>query len=160
MQLHQMKRSKASLSDEYETPKKVYDYLCNRFDFYPELDVSAKLTTAKCKSYFNMAQNALRLDWCIADGYKIDNVWCNPPHSLTLQFVRKAHDEWNKFNINIMMILPTNTMSSGYWHGMIEGRADYYAIPGRIQFLVDGKPSKYKSRNAYVCVIWRKRKDD
>lgn len=58
--------------------------------------------------------------------------------------------------MNIMMIIPTNTMSSGYWHNYIEKFAEYHPIKGRIRFLVDGKPSKHTSRNAYCVVIWRK----
>jgi hypothetical protein len=55
-----------------------------------------------------------------------------------------------------MMILPTNTMSSKYWHECIEGITEYHPIKGRIRFLVDGKPSKHMSRNAYCVVIWRR----
>lgn len=32
-----------------------------------------------------------------------------------------------------------------------------HPIGGSITFLKDGKPTKDSSRNAYVCVIWRKR---
>ena len=56
-----------------------------------------------------------------------------------------------------MMILPTNTMSSKYFEECIEGSAEYHPIFGRIKFLIDGSVSKFPSRNAYICVVWRKR---
>ena len=64
--------------------------------------------------------------------------------------------EWKENNINIMLLIPTNTMSSNYWHQYIEGNAEYHPVKGRIHFLQDGKVSPFPSRNAYVCVIFRK----
>ena len=96
----------------------------------------------------------------MGDGLKFrwdQDFWCNPPHSMTKQFVKKAYEEHLTYNVNGMMIIPANTMSSKFWHIYIEDVAEVHAIKGRIRFLVDGKPSKFASRNAYVCVIWRKK---
>lgn len=157
MQLHQKKRSQESLSDEYETPTELYKSLCDKFGFYPTLDVSSNGFNSKCPSYAS-----LKIDDYLNSRFDGENCewneknWCNPPHSRNEQFVRKARKEFSNGN-ETMMILPVNTMSSKYWHECIEGIAEYYPIQGRIKFLVDGKPSKFPSRNAYCVVIWRKK---
>jgi len=136
--------------DEYETPHKLFVRLCLMFNIHPIVDYAADNINRKCLDYLDKHKNALRYSWR-KDG------WINPPHTLSGGFVKKAYQEWLNNNVNLMMIIPTNTMSSQFWHECIEGIAEYHAIKGRIRFLQNGKPAKYASRNAYVCVIWRKR---
>jgi phage N-6-adenine-methyltransferase len=153
-QLHQRKRSNESLSDEYETPLEFMQELCKKYDIHPLTDICADMMNRKCLYYIDKEKNALDIDWIFSEE---SDIWCNPPHPLNEKFVRKAFEQWQKHNINIMMLLPCNTQSSKYWHECIEGVAEYHPIKGRIRFLVDGKPSKHASRNAYCVVIWRKK---
>jgi phage N-6-adenine-methyltransferase len=156
MNLHNNKRSKDSLSDEWETPEELYEYIMNEIDFTPMLDVCATESNSKCISHIWKEVNAFSLNWN-------EDVFCNPPHSLTGKFVEYANKMWTKNNINIVMLIPTNTMSSIYFHKFIELEkkttklVDYFPLLGRIQFLKDGKPSEYKSRNAYLVVTFKKR---
>lgn len=136
--------------DEYETPSKYYNELIYHYNVRPKLDVAATRENRKCLEFFDKKADGLRYRWLV-------DVWCNPPHTRTEDFVRKALREWQDHNIDIMMIIPTNTMSARFWHECIEGYTEYHPIEGRIKFLQHGKPSKQSSRNAYVCVIWRKR---
>lgn len=138
--------------DYWETPNELFRELCKKFKVTPVLDVACTLKNGMCKDgyYKDRGMDGLSLPWK-------KTIWCNPPHSQTESWVRKAFVEWNKHNTTIMMILPTNTMSSNFWHEYIEGKAEYHPLEGRIRFLQDGKPSKYPSRNAYVCIIWRKK---
>lgn len=149
-QLHQSPRSKSSLSDEYETPQELYDQLCNLYGIYPTVDMCANEKNTKCKYFLTDFNREIEYE-------NNDDKWCNPPHSQNCLFVAKSYFHWRRHNCNIMMILPTNTMSSIYWHKCIEGIAEYHPIQGRIKFLIDGKISKFPSRNAYCVVIWRKR---
>ena len=55
-----------------------------------------------------------------------------------------------------MMLVPANTVSTVWWHEYVEGIAEYHPVKGRIRFIRDGEPSKFQSRNAYICVIFRK----
>jgi len=139
--------------DNYETPKAVFDELCKKYNVKPTLDVCADELNTKCYEWFGIdkCDDALKYNW----NFNRD-IWCNPPHTKTELFVRKSYREWKEHgNFNIMMIIPTNTMSSHFWHEYIEGNAEYHAIRGRIRFLQDGKLAPHCSRNAYVCVIWR-----
>jgi len=160
IQLYQRKRSQAMNSDAYETPNELLQKLCNRYKIHPKLDVCATKLNRKCKRYFNKKMNGLKKKWNT-------DVWCNPPHNMTKYngkwisqvelFVRKAYSEWRRTRcgINILMIIPTNTMSSDYWHECIEkGGVFYHPIHHRIKF--KNKHAIHSARNAYICVIWRK----
>ena len=153
IQLHQKPRSKLSLSDHYETPKDVFEKLCRRYRIYPKLDVCATKKNTKCKKYFSIRDNGLKKKW----NY---DVWCNPPHTLTGEFIKKASEEWRRTGckISILMIVPANTMSTQYWHKYIKIGPTYHPIEGRISFRYNGKASEFSSRNAYVSIKWHKMK--
>jgi phage N-6-adenine-methyltransferase len=147
--LHQNPRTEESQSDEYETPHKLFSDICKKYEIIPMLDVCANVDNKKCSDFFNVVSDGLTCSWTV-------DVWCNPPHSITGKFVKKAYEEWRENNINIVMIIPANTCSSIFWHEYIEESAEYHPIKGRIRFLRGGKPSKHMSRNAYMCIIFRK----
>ena len=84
------------------------------------------------------------------------DVWCNPPHSRTGDFVRKAYTSWLENNINVMVLVPANTVSTIWWHDYVENMTEYHAIKGRIRFIRDGKPAKFVSRNSYILINYIK----
>jgi len=135
--------------DEWETPKELYDELCEKYGIHPTLDACATTDNRKCATYFTEEDDGLRQHWEF-------DTWCNPPHTMTGDFVRKAHNEWLINNINIMILVPANTVSTIWWHECVEGMTEYHAIKGRIRFIKDGKPSKFVSRNSYILIIYRK----
>ena len=135
--------------DEFETPPQLYSSLCIKYSIYPRLDVAATKHNRKCIEYFDYNINALEQEW-------INDSWMNHPHTLHEEFAQKAYQQWQKHNINILAIFPANCCRTSYWHKYIEGYAEYHAIKGSIRFLQQGRPSKDSSRNAYLCVIWRK----
>lgn len=137
-----------SVDDEFETPPQLYNDLCNKYRVFPKLDTAANQGNSLCERF---CVNGLEESWST-------DAWCNPPHSITGKFVEKAYHSWKQNNINIMMIIPANTVSSIFWHTYIEGHAEYYAQPkGRIKFNKNKQPTKYQARNAYMVVIWRVR---
>ena len=142
-------RSEESLSDEWETPKELFDEFCEKYNIHPRLDPCATSANRKCLLYFTEEENGLQQEW-------EHDVWCNPPHSMTGDFVRKAYSEWLQNNINIMLLVPANTVSTIWWHEYVENTTEYHAIKGRIRFLRDGKPSEFVSRNSYILIIYRK----
>jgi len=143
---------KLSQSGEWETPDSLFASLAKQYGVAPELDAASTVANCKCKEGL---YDALEAEWISTSGKKVD-VWCNPPHSINGAFVKKAYEQWKKYNINIMMILPANAVSSNYWHQYIEGTAEYHPIKNRIRFLINGQPSEYPSRNAYFVVIFRR----
>jgi len=157
-------RSELSLSDEWETPREMYNELCRWSGIYPELDVCANYTNSKCERWL---EDALIEPWMIwshteDSGFMYErsvDIWCNPPHSKTEEFVKRAYDQHRKYNMNIIMIIPANSLCTFYAQCYIVSPkdVDYYPLSKRPRFLRDGKPSKYPSRNGYFVVIWRKK---
>jgi len=140
-------RTELSLSDEWETPNELFLYLCKKYDIWPEADVAATQQNFKTGT---LLHDGLTDDWLL-------DAWCNPPHSKTEQFVKKADEQWEKHNINILMIVPANSICAHYFDDVFDNNhANYYRISGRPQFLRNGKVSKFPSRNSYFVVIWRK----
>lgn len=145
-----MSRTEASLSDEWETPQDLYDSLCYMYGIFPRRDVAANEKNKKCRTYFSKEYSGLDSCWT-------SDVWCNPPHSLTEKFVRKALREWLSNNINILMIIPANSICTRYAEECIRPHAEFHPIYFRPKFLRDGVPAKDAARNSYFVVIWRKR---
>ena len=155
-QLHNKKRSKNSLSDEWETPKELYHFIIHEVGFAPVLDVCATKENSKCLHHIWKELDGLNYEWT-------GDVWCNPPHSETSKWVEYANQQWRKNNINVVMLIPANTMSSIYFHKvvMLEKNStklvDFFPLLGRIRFLQNGKESEHKSRNSYIVVVFKKR---
>jgi len=135
------------VDDEYGTPDDLFKQVCEFHSVTPELDVCADKLNRKCNMYLS---DALNEDWTAA-------VWCNPPHSKTKQFVQKAYEQWMKHNIDILLIIPANSICTKYAELYIKNNATITPIYGRPRFLKDGKPSKYPSRNSYFSVCYHKR---
>ena len=152
-------RTELSLSDEWETPQELYNHLCETYQIYPNLDVACTTKNRRCRSgcHIDLETDGLDEEW---DRTNLDTpavVWCNPPHSLNEEFVKKAYNEWAKNNITIMMILPANSLCTNYAEHWIEPFTEYHPINRKFcKFLYYGE-KKDSSRNGYFVVIWRKR---
>ena len=143
-------KTELSLSDEWETPQELFDSLCSKYNFEPIGDVCATSQNKKCNNYFAKEEDALEQGWWYTN-------WCNPPHSLSEEFVRKAHSSFRKEKFETMMILPANSLCTNYAEQCIEDKAEYHPINRKYcRFLYNGE-TKDHSRNGYFVVIWRLR---
>ena len=131
--------------------------LCYKTGIFPSLDVAAGQNNTKCKQW---ESDALNQEWhrITYDGNPNPycDVWCNPPHSKTEEFVRRATKQWVKHNLNILMIIPANSICTKYAEECIEPHAEYHPIFFRPKFLKNGE-EKDPSRNSYFYVVWRKK---
>lgn len=161
--LHQRKKSNKSKNDNWWTPIWLFSVLCKIYDFHPDLDVACDSRNCVCEQGINKKQNALKCDWLFnrnAKNVEICEVWCNPPNGKLGEFIRKAYEQYTHYGMRIMMIVPTNTMSSNAFWDCIENPKDkgekvfYKPIYKRIQFLDKGKKPESSARNAYLVVIW------
>jgi len=143
-------KTELSLSDEWETPKDLYDYLCTVHGFYPYCDVCATWENKKCGNWFDKEKNGLERAWIY------ERHWCNPPHSNTEEWVKKACFEFIDRGAETMMIIPANSMCTNYAEYCIIPHAEHHPINRKFcKFLQDGE-EKDSSRNGYFVVIWRK----
>ncbi|MCH9657189.1 phage N-6-adenine-methyltransferase [archaeon] len=152
-----MSRTELSLSDEWETQQKLYDQLCKKYDIDPKLDVSATSQNTKCLVYMDEKDDALQLDWM----YFGNDVWCNPPHSKTKQFVLKAHEQWMKHDINIMMLVPLQTLGRKYFNDIFDNYitpkkgTEWHRVQPRPVFTHPDQEKQENAKQEYVVLIWR-----
>ena len=154
----EMSRTQLSLSDEWETNQKLYEWLCAKYQFYPECDVAATEQNKKCIFYFGKDhseysnQDGLSRQW-----YKKN--WCNPPHSQTELWVKKACKEFvNNYN-ETMMIIPANSTCTQYAEACIEGIAEKYSIYERPKFTNPSQTKQDGAKNSYYVIIWRPKRN-
>ena len=144
--------------DSYETDPKLFERFSKQYNLKFLLDAAARSYNTKCQFFLG---DALHQEWTIGDRdpEKVD-VWCNPPHSLNEEFIKRADAQHKKHNINICMIVPANCQSMPTWHKLIESEikiiTENHPILRRPKFFKNGKPTKHSSRNAYRVIIWRK----
>jgi phage N-6-adenine-methyltransferase len=126
----------SSKSDEWETPRAVFDPLAREFPM--TVDVAATAENAKCRQFITAHQNALHRAWWEYGDYG----WCNPPYSrgLQSQFIAKAAEERTR-GFTTVMLLPARTDTKAFhtyiydatrWEPRIGVEIRF--LPGRVKF--------------------------
>jgi len=115
-----------SKSEEYETPKEIFEPLQKEFQL--ELDVCATKENTKCELFLTKEEDALTKNWN-------KNFWMNPPFGRNLKkWVQKAYEESQKGFIGVL-ILPVrcNTL---WWHKyIIDTKAEVRFLKGETKFV-------------------------
>lgn len=115
----------SSNSNEWATPKKLFDDLNREFNF--TLDPCATKENAKCSKFFTEEDNGLLQDW------SKDIVFCNPPYGRQLcKWVEKASNEASR-GATVVMLIPARTDTS-YFHKYIYKKHEIRFLPGRLHF--------------------------
>lgn len=122
-------------NDLWETPPEVMEWLHDEHDFVPTIDACASRKNRKCHKFYSEKNSFIDVDAKKITGEKI---WCNPPYSKPLPFVKKCY-ELSQNNNEVFMLL--NMDSSTEWFMEIDSRSNATVMPvtgGRIGFVVDG----------------------
>jgi site-specific DNA-methyltransferase (adenine-specific) len=119
-------------SNEWETPKYVYNYLNNIYHF--ELDAAATKENTLCENYFTLDNNSLEQDW-----FKYKSVFCNPPYGRNIgKFVEKAYQESLK-GCTVVLLIPAR-VDTRWWHSFCSlGKIMF--LKGRLKFINRTFPS-------------------
>ena len=148
--------SELSNSDEWETPSDIFNDMCFIYKFNPTLDVCATKENAQCDKFFTIKDNALKKKWDKEN-------WCNPPNSRPNKelFTKYAHEQYEKFGNETLMILPIDSLCTNYsYKYILKPKYHFQPIIGRIQFLFDGEITEFgNSKKGYASVFfgnWRK----
>jgi len=157
-----MSRTELSLSDEWETEQELYNKLCEQYDVHPTLDVACTFENKKCHFGFdiNLDSTNPAVNW-IDTAYPGD-IWCNPPHSKTKAFVIKAHEQWKKHNINILMLVPLQTLGRKYFNDIFDNYitpkkgVEWHRIQPRPMFIHPDQKKQENAKQEYIVLIWRK----
>lgn len=127
----------SSQSDEWQTPKEVFNFLDSRFNF--SLDAAASDLNYQCQHYYTEVDNALTKEWC-------GKVFLNPPYSKGKQysFLEKAVQEilYNPECQSIVALVPART-DTRVWHDLIFKHAcEIWFIKGRLKFANPTEPHR------------------
>lgn len=129
-------------TDEWETPKDLYDKLNEEFSF--DLDPCSTDKNHKTVLYYTKQENGLKQSW---GGCR---VFCNPPYSQVKQWVRKAYHESHKPGTVIVMLLPARTDTKWFQDYCLH-RSEVRFIRGRLKF----SSAKYNAPFPSMLVIFR-----
>ena len=145
------------MSDEWATNQKMFEWLCAKYQFYPECDVAASYDNKKCFSYFGKDHHdSFNRDGLSRQWYGKN--WCNPPHSETEKWVKKACEQFAKHGNETMMIIPANSTCTQYAEACIEGIAEKHSIYERPKFSNPSQTKPDSAKNSYYVIIWRLQK--
>ena len=102
----------SSASDNWSTPRDVYNKLNEEFNFNDDpcpLD----------------GEGGLDREWGVA-------TFVNPPYSKIKDWCKKAYEEWQKGK-TVVMLIPSRT-DTRYWHDYIMKSTEIRFIKGRLKF--------------------------
>jgi len=173
--LHQDDRSKSSKSDEWWTPHDLFWELCDKYNFYPEIDVAATEANSLCRYFFTKKDNALKRDWII--GKKKRKCWNNPPAKEQGKFITQAYQQYRDLKIKTMQIVPLNVQSSKAFQNVQKAiekgekimvrpiiRRRVFLYKGKKSVTIKRKRKKIKKKitssiNGYCVIIYGKSRD-
>ena len=149
--------------DEWYTRVELFKELCTRYAIFPKMDVAANDTNHMCDDYFTESDNALEQEWVIGEShYFPGDLWMNPPllKGNTKRFVLKAYEQWQRYNMNILSIVPSGVISRNWfrplWDNFITKGGITIDPIKRPSFLDHGDEPKFAARNDYIALIFRK----
>lgn len=115
---------KSSLTDEWPTPRDLFERLDREFNF--TLDVCATDNNHKCDHYFTKEQDGLSQDWTGV-------CWMNPPYGREIgRWMKKAYESSSKGAI-VVCLLPART-DTAWWHDYAMKASEIRLIRGRLKF--------------------------
>lgn len=120
--------------DDRGTTWEMFNPLHERYGF--TIDVAAQPHNAKLPRFFTPEDDGLAQSW------RGERVWCNPPYSDIRPWVEKAHAGAARL---VVMLLPANRTEQGWWQEFIEPFRDLDShapnfltikfLPGRPRFV-------------------------
>ena len=129
--------------DNCYTPKNIVSYFGD-FDYDPATTKEQAIYLG-IPNYDTILTDGLTKDW------NFKKIWINPPFSLKFEFLTKAVETYKKYQNNIYMLFPIESMTTKKWYDIIGDTKFKMYIPNyRIGFIVNGK--QYKA-GAFGIVI-------
>ena len=113
-----------SSTDNWSTPKKLFDELNKEFNF--TTDVCASLENAKCKNFFNKEKDGLKQAWTGV-------CFMNTPYGRQIgEWVKKAYTS-AKEGATVVCLLPSRTDTKWFQDYCLQA-TDIRFIKGRLKF--------------------------
>ena len=131
--------------DNWETPRDFFEVADYEFEF--RLDAAAEVDNTKCKNFYTAEDDALRQPW------DYSSVWCNPPYSLMMPFIKRGYEQHLEHRNTVVMLLPAYT-DPRYWSEYVMKAHEVRFLKGRLQFLENGS-KKQSARFPSVLVVFK-----
>jgi site-specific DNA-methyltransferase (adenine-specific) len=129
----------SSISNEWETPRELFDILNREFHF--TLDPCATDDNHLCDKYFTIEDDGLMYSWFY------ETVFCNPPYGRYIgKWVKKCYESSIYFGSTCVMLIPART-DTKWLHDYIYNKAEIRFIKGRLKFVNRLLPSWNKEGN-------------
>jgi phage N-6-adenine-methyltransferase len=113
--------------DDRATTREVFDPIAARFGGFT-VDVAASEENTKCDRFYSLEDDGLMQSWAG------ERVWCNPPYSDLMPWIRKAWVEHATTEV-IAMLLPANRTEQSWWQDMVEPYRDRPRSPLSVEFI-------------------------
>ncbi|MBG6243204.1 MAG: phage N-6-adenine-methyltransferase [Candidatus Symbiopectobacterium sp. Dall1.0] len=139
-----------SFKDRWQTPIDVFKTLDAEFGF--KLDAAADESNALCKEFLTEQQDALTCEWNSKGA-----IFCNPPYSKIMPWVKKAAEQCRKQNQTIVMLLPSDSSTAWFHEALKTSDEVRFITEGRLSFISaeTGKEGKAGNSKGSVLFIWR-----
>ena len=135
-------------NDEYGTPIFLFSDACKKYNIRPVIDYFASDTNHTLEKYYTKKENAFLKEWT-------DPGFINPPYSIIAKVMKKAWEEHQKHNIELLLLTYSKT-DVRWWHDYVQGKAEVHFIKGRIKFLDSkGIPTKKPAPYPSCWIIFR-----
>lgn len=137
--------------DDRALPKEDFAKLHERFRF--TVDAASSVDNKKLDRHWTVEDNGLHQPW------SNERVYCNPPYSRIMPWIRKAWTERNA--ALVVMLLPANRTEQRWWQDGVEPFRDRPGsvlrvefLPGRLRFLKAGQSEiGPNERPPFGCVL-------
>jgi len=165
--------SKLTHKDDYETPDKVFDYICRTYNVNPEIDACASKTNSKCgDNFISLKENFLKSNI-------IKSFFINCPYRKTeynsdggilkpgiTEFMHHAYNLHIKNNITVVALVFANSSSTPWFQECVgeteecrrKNHAEVYFYPKRIRFLDESHNPTGSPVFSSLIIIWRRTK--
>ena len=123
--------------DCWSTPSEVFQALNAEFNF--TVDVAASAENTHCQEYIDETENALGCrEW--APDFYLDSpaghyVWCNPPYSDIMPWVKKAAEQSKRNGIGVVMLVMADTSVGWYAEAIKTCQEVRFVTGGRLAFI-------------------------
>lgn len=128
-------------SDQYGTPKWIYNWGCMTYGIYPTLDVCASEANHVCDKYYTKEDDALTKEWD-------EDFFMNPPYSMVELFMERAWNMHEKYNVN-GLILVNDQRGAGWYQTWITKKQKEFGLQ-RVASDVHTKRIKFRDKDGKI----------
>lgn len=105
---------------------------------------------AKAEQWITPEQDALITEWLPA---KRGAVWCNPPFSQKIAFIKRAYHQSRRHAVTVCVMLPFEPTTK-WWRENISSRASVVYVPdGRYSYVDDETKIEQRGVNFSSCFV-------